>query len=97
MIRLVSKINEMKKIIETTKISKISNASGKSKISKVSEISKISNTLSQQVTTRHQQTELYESITKQDRNNITDQQKKHRLGTFSKKYFTDLTVHQPQP
>ena len=37
--------------------------------------------LSQQVTTRHQQTDVYESITKQDRNNINDPQKKHRLGT----------------
>ena len=40
--------------------------------------------LSQQVTTRHQQTDMYESITKQDRNNINDPQKKHRLGTVSK-------------
>ena len=40
--------------------------------------------LSQQVTTRHQQTDVHESITKQDRNNINDPQKKHRLGTVSK-------------
>ena len=40
--------------------------------------------LSQQVTTRHQQTDVHESITKQYRNNIKDPQKKHRLGTVSK-------------
>ena len=40
--------------------------------------------LSQQVTTMHQQTDVHENITKQDRNNINDQQKKHRLGTVSK-------------
>ena len=40
--------------------------------------------LTQQVTTRHQQTDVHESITKQDRNNINDQQKKHRIGTVSK-------------
>ena len=34
---------------------------------------------SQQVTTRHQQTDVHESITKQDRNNINDPQKKHHL------------------
>ena len=34
--------------------------------------------------TRHQQTDVHESITKQDRNNINDPQKKHRLGTVSK-------------
>ena len=39
---------------------------------------------SQQVTTRHQQTDVHESITKQDRNNINDPQKKHHLGTVSK-------------
>ena len=33
--------------------------------------------------TRHQQTDVHESITKQDRNNINDPQKKHRLGTVS--------------
>ena len=38
---------------------------------------------SQQVTTRHQQAEVHESITKQDRNNINDPQKEHRLGTVS--------------
>ena len=38
--------------------------------------------LSQQVTTRHQQTDVHESITKQDKNNINDAQKKHRLGTL---------------
>ena len=32
----------------------------------------------------NQQTDVHESITKQDRNNINDQQKKHRLGTVSK-------------
>ena len=41
-------------------------------------------THSQQVTTRHQQTDVYESITKQDRYNINDPQKKHRLGPVSK-------------
>ena len=40
--------------------------------------------VSQQVTTRHQQTDVHESITKQDRNNINDPQKKHLLGTVSK-------------
>ena len=40
--------------------------------------------LSRQVATRHQQTDVHESITKQDRNNINDLQKKHRLGTTSK-------------
>ena len=40
--------------------------------------------LSQQVTTRHQQTDVHESITKQDRNNINDPQKKRRHGTVSK-------------
>ena len=40
--------------------------------------------LSQQVTTRHQQTDVHEIITKQDRNNINDPQKKHRLRTNSK-------------
>ena len=47
--------------------------------------------LSQQVTTRHQQTDVHESITKQDRNNINDPQKKHRLGTVSK-IFANLTL-----
>ena len=36
------------------------------------------------MTTRHQQTIVHEIITKQDRNNINDPQKKHRLGTVSK-------------
>ena len=36
------------------------------------------------VTTRHQQTDVHESITKQDRNNINDPQKKHHLGTVRK-------------
>ena len=40
--------------------------------------------LSQQVTTRHQQTDVHESTTKQDRNNIYDPQKKNRLGTVCK-------------
>ena len=40
--------------------------------------------LSQQVTTRRQQTDVNQSIIKQDRNNINDPQKKHRLGTVSK-------------
>ena len=40
--------------------------------------------LSQQVTIKHQQTYVHESKTKQDRNNINDPQKKHRLGTVSK-------------
>ena len=39
---------------------------------------------SQQVTTRPQQTDVHESITKQDRNNINGPQKKHHLGTVSK-------------
>ena len=34
--------------------------------------------LSQQLTTRHQQTDEQESISKQDRNDINDQKKKHR-------------------
>ena len=38
----------------------------------------------QQVTTRHQQTDMHESIIKQDRNNINDPQKKHRNGTVSR-------------
>ena len=38
----------------------------------------------QQVTTRYQQTDVHESITKQDRNNTNDPQKMHRLGTVSK-------------
>ena len=33
---------------------------------------------------RQQQTDVHESITKQDRNNINDPQKKHLLGTVSK-------------
>ena len=37
-----------------------------------------------QVTTKHQQTDVHESITKQDRNNIKGPQKKLRLGTVSK-------------
>ena len=40
--------------------------------------------LSKQVTTRHQQTDVHESITKQDRNNINDPQKKHHLGMVRK-------------
>ena len=36
------------------------------------------------VNKRHQKTDVHESITKQDRNNINDPQKKHRLGTGSK-------------
>ena len=44
--------------------------------------------LSQQVTSRHQQTDVHESITTQDRNNIKDPQKKLRLGTVIKYYFT---------
>ena len=40
--------------------------------------------LCQQVTKRHQQTDVHENITKQDRNNINDPQKKHLLGTVSK-------------
>ena len=40
--------------------------------------------LTHQVTTRHQQTDVQESITKQDRNNIYDPQKKYHLGTVSK-------------
>ena len=39
---------------------------------------------SQQVTTRHQLTDVHESITTQDGNSINDPQKKHRLGTVSK-------------
>ena len=31
------------------------------------------------MTTRHQQTDVHESITKQDRNNMNDPQKKHHL------------------
>ena len=55
----------------------------------------------QQVITRHQQTDVHKSITKQDRNNINDPQKKHRFGTVSKHILlegiTSLTVHQPHP
>ena len=40
--------------------------------------------LSQQVTTRHQQTDVHERKTEHDRNNINDPQKKHRLGTASR-------------
>ena len=36
------------------------------------------------MTTTHQQTDVHESITKHDRNNINDPKKKHRLGTVSK-------------
>ena len=32
----------------------------------------------------HQQTDVHESMTKQDRNNINDPQKKHHLGTVSR-------------
>ena len=39
--------------------------------------------------TRHQQTDVHESITKQDRNYINDPQKKHRLGTVSKNILLD--------
>ena len=35
--------------------------------------------------TRHQQTDVHESITKQDRNNVNNPQKKYRLGTVIKK------------
>ena len=45
---------------------------------------------SQQVTSRHQQTDVHESITKQDRNNIKDPQKKHHLGTVRKTH-PDMT------
>ena len=38
----------------------------------------------QLVTTRHQQIYVHESITKQDRNNINDPQKKHRFETVVK-------------
>ena len=40
------------------------------------------------MTTRHQQTDVHESITKQDKNNINDPPKKHRLGTTSEKVTT---------
>ena len=36
------------------------------------------------MTTRHQQTDVHESITKHDRNKINNPQKKHRLGAVSK-------------
>ena len=39
-------------------------------------------------TTSNQQTDVHEGITKQDRNNINDPQKKHRLGTVRKKHST---------
>ena len=51
---------------------------------KTSQTRDMRSALSQQVTTRHQQKDVHENITKQDRNNINDPQKKHRLGTFSK-------------
>ena len=38
----------------------------------------------QQAITKHQQTDVHESTTKQDRNNKDDLQKEHRLGTVSK-------------
>ena len=61
-----------------------------------SDITKIAkrSALSQQVTTRHQQTDMPESITKQDRNNIHDLQKKHLLGTVSKLFFGGSAVAQ---
>ena len=43
--------------------------------------------LSQQVTTRYQQTDEHESTTKPDRNNINNSRKKHHLGTVSKIFF----------
>ena len=43
----------------------------------------------QQVTTRPHQTDVHESITKHDRNNINDPQKKHRLGTVSIKILLE--------
>ena len=50
--------------------------------------------LSQQVTTRHQQTDLHESITKLDKNNINDLQKKHpRLGTVSKNILLNGSLY----
>ena len=45
--------------------------------------------VSKQVTTKHQQTDVHESITKQERNNINGPQKKHRLGTVSKNILLD--------
>ena len=39
--------------------------------------------LFEQVSKSHQHTDVHESITKQDRNNINDPQKKHRLGTIN--------------
>ena len=47
---------------------------------------------SQQVTTRHQQTDVDESITKQDRHNINDPQKKHRF-----KILNSLIYKSKQP
>ena len=38
---------------------------------------------------RHQQTDVHESLTKQDINNINDPQKKHRLVTVSKNIFLE--------
>ena len=37
-----------------------------------------------QVTTRHKQTDVHESMTKQDRNNINVPQERHLFGTVSK-------------
>ena len=42
------------------------------------------------MTTRHQQTDMHEIITKQDRNNINDPKKKHRLGMVSYYFFFKL-------
>ena len=41
----------------------------------------------QHMITMHQQTDVHESITKQDKYSINDPQKKHRLGTVSKIFY----------
>ena len=52
-------------------------------------------------TTMHQQTDVQESITKQDRNNINYPQKKHRLETVSQIFLLEVlnrfNGHQPHP
>ena len=48
------------------------------------------------VTTWHQQTDVHESITKQDGNNINDPQKMHRLGKVGKTILLE-GLYQPHP
>ena len=50
--------------------------------------------LSQQMNTRHQQTDVNEGITRQDQNNIKDLHKKHLLETVSKNILLDGLINQ---